>query len=44
MYSNRGVAFVVLRSISQRADALIAIAHPAFREQLTAEARSLDYL
>jgi acyl-CoA hydrolase len=39
-----GVADMRGRSISQRARALIAIAHPAFREQLTAEARSLDYL
>jgi acyl-CoA hydrolase len=39
-----GVADMRGRSISQRATALIAIAHPAFREQLTAEARELDYL
>jgi acyl-CoA hydrolase len=39
-----GVADMRGRSISQRASALIAIAHPAFREQLSAEARGLDYL
>jgi acyl-CoA hydrolase len=39
-----GVADMRGRSISQRARALIAIAHPAFREQLAAEARELDYL
>ena len=32
------------RSISQRAAALIAIAHPDFRDELTAEARALGYL
>ncbi|MEA3054577.1 MAG: hypothetical protein QOD30_9, partial [Actinomycetota bacterium] len=39
-----GVADMRGRSISQRAAALIAIAHPAFREQLTIDARALDYL
>ena len=39
-----GVADMRGRSISQRAAALIAIAHPAFRDQLTAEARLLGYL
>ena len=32
------------RSISERASALIAIAHPDFREDLTSEARALGYL
>jgi acyl-CoA hydrolase len=39
-----GVAELRGRSISQRAAALIAIAHPAFRDELTAEARGLGYL
>jgi 4-hydroxybutyrate CoA-transferase len=32
------------RSIRQRAQALISIAHPEFREQLTEQAKELDYL
>jgi len=39
-----GVAEMRGRSISQRAAALIAIAHPQFRDQLTADARALGYL
>ena len=39
-----GVAEMRGRSISQRAAALIAIAHPRFRDELTAEARALAYL
>ena len=39
-----GVADMRGRSISQRAAALIAIAHPQFRDELTREARDLDYL
>ena len=39
-----GVADMRGRSIAQRARALIAIAHPRFRDQLAVEARSLDYL
>ena len=39
-----GVAEMRGRSISERARALIAIAHPAFRDQLTAEARALNYI
>ncbi len=39
-----GVAEMRGRSISQRARALIAIAHPDFREDLTAEGRALGYL
>jgi acyl-CoA hydrolase len=39
-----GVADLRGRSISQRARALIGIADPPFRDQLTAEARSLGYL
>ena len=39
-----GVADLRGRSLSQRAAALIAIAHPRFRDDLTAEARALGYL
>jgi acyl-CoA hydrolase len=39
-----GVADLRGRSIAQRAAALIAIAHPAFRDELTAEANRLGYL
>lgn len=42
--TEHGVADMRGRSISQRAAALIAIAEPAFRDELTAEARSLHYL
>ncbi len=39
-----GVAEMRGRSISQRATALIAIAHPRFREELTVEAKAIGYL
>ena len=39
-----GVADMRGRSIRERAAALIAIAHPKFRDELTAEARTLAYL
>lgn len=39
-----GVADMRGRSISQRARALIGIAHPMFREELSAEARGLGFL
>jgi acyl-CoA hydrolase len=39
-----GVADMRGRSISQRAAALIRIAHPRFRDELAAEARAMDYL
>jgi len=39
-----GVADMRGRSISQRAAALIAIAHPRFRDELSAQARELGYL
>lgn len=39
-----GIAAMRGRSISQRAEALIAIAHPQFRDQLTAEAMQMGYL
>ena len=39
-----GVADMRGRSISERAAALIRIAHPRFRDELTAEAQGLDYL
>jgi acyl-CoA hydrolase len=32
------------RSISQRAAALISVAHPSFRDQLTIETKALGYL
>lgn len=39
-----GVADLRGRSLSQRAHALINIAHPQFRDELTAEAKALGYL
>jgi acyl-CoA hydrolase len=39
-----GVAEMRGRSISQRAAALVAIAHPDFREDLERDARALGYL
>ena len=39
-----GVAEMRGRSISQRATPLIAIAHPQFRDALTANAHQLGYL
>jgi acyl-CoA hydrolase len=39
-----GVADMRGRSISQRAAALIAIAHPKFRDQLTVDAKAMGYL
>jgi acyl-CoA hydrolase len=39
-----GVADMRGRSVSERAAALIGIAHPGFRDELTAQARELDYL
>lgn len=39
-----GVADMRGRSVSQRANALIAIAHPQFRDELASQARALDYL
>ena len=39
-----GIASLRGRSISQRAESLIAIAHPTFRDQLRSQARELDYL
>jgi acyl-CoA hydrolase len=42
--TEHGVAEMRGRSISQRAAALIGIADPAFRDQLTADARALGYL
>lgn len=39
-----GVADMKSRPVSHRAAALIAIAHPKFREELTAKARELGYL
>jgi acyl-CoA hydrolase len=42
--TEHGVAAMRGRSISQRAEALIGIAAPEFRDGLTAEARALGYL
>lgn len=42
--TEHGVADMRGRSISERAKALIAIADPAFRDELTAGARTLGYL
>lgn len=39
-----GVANLYAKSIRERARELIKIAHPEFREQLTAEAKALNYL
>jgi acyl-CoA hydrolase len=39
-----GVAEMRGRSISERAQALIAVAHPRFRDELTAQARAVGYL
>jgi acyl-CoA hydrolase len=39
-----GVADMRGRSLSQRACALIGIAHPRFRDELSAKARELGYL
>ena len=39
-----GVAELRYKSISERAKALIAIAHPDFREELTAKAKKVGYL
>ena len=38
-----GVAEIRFRSIAERARAMISIAHPQFREQLTYEARKAGY-
>jgi len=42
--TEHGVADMRGRSISQRSRDLIAIAEPAFRDELTAQARALNYL
>jgi acyl-CoA hydrolase len=42
--TEHGVADMRGRSIRQRAAALIAVAHPAFRDALTVEARALGYI
>ena len=39
-----GVAKLRGRTLSQRAKALIAIAHPRFREELTAQAKAMNIL
>jgi acyl-CoA hydrolase len=42
--TEHGVADMRGRSLSQRARALIRIAHPRFRDELTVAARRLGYL
>jgi len=42
--TEHGVAELFGRSVSERAAALIAIAHPDFRDELTAEARRLYHV
>jgi acetyl-CoA hydrolase len=39
-----GVAYLYGKTIRERAQALIAIAHPKFREELEAKARALNYI
>ena len=42
--TEHGIAEMRGRSISERARALIGIADPRFRDELTREARALSYL
>jgi len=42
--TEQGIADLYGKTIRQRAQALIAIAHPQFREELTRQARELHYL
>jgi acetyl-CoA hydrolase len=42
--TEHGVADLYGRTIAQRAQALIAIAAPEFREELTERARKLNYI
>jgi len=42
--TEHGIAYLRGRTIRERTKALIAIADPKFREELTAKARKLDYL
>ncbi len=42
--TEHGVAYLRGRTVRERARNLIAIAHPDFRAELTAQARKLDYL
>jgi acyl-CoA hydrolase len=39
-----GVAWLLGRTVKERAEALIGIAHPKFREQLTAEAKKFGFV
>ena len=39
-----GIAYLRGRSVRERTNALIEIAHPDFREQLRREARALYYI
>ena len=39
-----GIAYLYAKTIKQRAQALISIAHPDFRKELEAQARELNYL
>ena len=38
-----GIAELRFRSLAERAKALISIAHPAFREELTCQAKQAGY-
>ena len=42
--TENGIAYLRGRTVRERTHALIAIAHPSFREELTAKAKKLDYL
>lgn len=42
--TEHGVAYLYAKSIRQRAQALINIAHPMFRDELTKQAKELHYL
>jgi itaconate CoA-transferase len=42
--SEHGAACLKGKSTAERAEALIGLAHPRFREELTAEAKRLRYL
>ncbi|MGE5123429.1 MAG: acetyl-CoA hydrolase/transferase C-terminal domain-containing protein [Acidobacteriaceae bacterium] len=44
MVTEYGIADLYGKTIRQRAKALIGIAHPDFRDQLTYEAKELHYI
>ena len=39
-----GIAYLFGKSLGERAEALIRIAHPNFRDEMTAEAKNLGYI